>query len=299
MKVNFLIIGAGRSGTTSLYHHLKNHPQIKFSRLKELHYFSIEDLYNRGEKYYHRFFHPPENDKIMASADTYLLISKDAPKRIQHYNPSMKFIAILRDPLDRAISSFKYALSHGYESSKNSLYNTFLNENQTLKEANIIQQNNLGHFYSGLYFNHLSYWTSHFPASQFLILTTEELNRNPLTTMHKIYDFLNISPHKENIHFKKHNQAIKTKSVRLQNILSNRDHIIRKLIRFLFPDWLKHQIIHSEIINKINRLNIKKNNNSHITMSSDEKEKIQRYFSKDLNQLKNHFGITFNTHNDL
>lgn len=299
MKVNFLIIGAGRSGTTSLYHHLKDHPQIYFPGLKELHYFSIEDLYNRGEKYYHSFFHPPGNDQIIASADTYLLISKEAPQRIHHYNPLMKFIAILREPLDRAISSFKYALSHGYESPKNSLYNAFLNESKNIRGANIIQQNNLGHFYSGLYSKHLSYWTSYFPASQFLVLTTEELNSYPLKAMHKIYDFLNISPPKETIQFKKHNQSIETKSVRFQNILANRDHVARKLIRCLFPGWLKHKIINSGFIEKLKRLNIKQNNNQNLTIPPKEKEKIQEYFSEDLNQLKERFGIIFKNQYDL
>ncbi len=293
MKVNLLIIGAGRSGTTSLYHHLKGHPQIYFPELKELHYFSIEDLYNRGENYYHRFFLPSKNAKLIASADTYLLISKEAPQRIFHYNPSMKFIAILREPFERAVSSYKYALSHGYESPKNSLYNAFLNESENLKDANIIQQNNFGHFYSGLYFKHLSHWISYFPASQFLILTTKELNANPLTTMHKIYDFLNISTPQEPPQFKKYNQAIETKSVRLQNILANRDHILRKIIRFLFPNRLKHRIIHSGVIEKLKHLNIKNAGNSHIKITPKEKEKIQRYFSEDLERLNDQFGISF------
>ncbi|MDA3953962.1 MAG: sulfotransferase, partial [Bacteroidales bacterium] len=104
MKTNMLIIGAGRSGTTTLYEHLKLHSDICFSNIKEVPYFSIPDIYKRGESYYHSFF-KPNKQKIIASSDTYLLIDKDAPKRIFDYNPNMKIIIMLREPVARAYSS--------------------------------------------------------------------------------------------------------------------------------------------------------------------------------------------------
>ena len=52
MQVNTLIIGAGRSGTTTLCKIIEGHQQVCFSKIKEVHYFSIADLHQRGESYY-------------------------------------------------------------------------------------------------------------------------------------------------------------------------------------------------------------------------------------------------------
>ena len=65
MSVNMLIIGAGRSGTTTLYEHLKSHPDICFSNIKEVPFFSVKDIYQRGESYYHSFFNLTLNHKHM------------------------------------------------------------------------------------------------------------------------------------------------------------------------------------------------------------------------------------------
>ena len=115
MKVNTLIIGAGRSGTTTLYEYLKNHKDICFSSLKEIHYFTFQDLYERGDTYLNSFFQHKKSENILVTADTYSMIDKEAPKRILAYNPRMKFIVILRDPVERAYSNFQYARNYGYE----------------------------------------------------------------------------------------------------------------------------------------------------------------------------------------
>ena len=112
-KVDAIIIGAGRSGTTSLYEYLESHPDVCFSKIKEIHYFSLADLFARGEDYYHSFFNATEN-QIKAGADTYLLIDKEAPKRMNLYNPNMKIIIMLREPVVRAFSGYNYSINNGY-----------------------------------------------------------------------------------------------------------------------------------------------------------------------------------------
>ncbi|MBX9850835.1 MAG: sulfotransferase domain-containing protein [Cytophagaceae bacterium] len=160
-KVNVLIIGAGRSGTTSLYHYMKDHNDICFSSIKEVHFFSIKDLYKRGEEYYHYFFNNP-GKKILASADTYLLVDKKAPKKIFSYNPEMKIVVLLRDPVDRAYSSYQYSINNGYENKNTDFLQTLEHEKEILTKNNIIQINNLCHFYGSLYYTHLRYWMQYF-----------------------------------------------------------------------------------------------------------------------------------------
>ena len=63
-KVNVLIIGAGKSGTMTLWHYLKQHKDVCFSDVKEVGYFTREDLFKRGQEYYHDFFRHYNNEKI-------------------------------------------------------------------------------------------------------------------------------------------------------------------------------------------------------------------------------------------
>ena len=114
LRVNALIIGAGSSGPTSLYGYLESHPDVCFSNIKEVHFFSIDELYKRGESYYHSFFRKCQSAPVIASADTYLLMDHDAISRIHAYNPEMKIIVMLRDPVTRAYSNYNYSVNYGH-----------------------------------------------------------------------------------------------------------------------------------------------------------------------------------------
>lgn len=118
---NFLIIGAAKSGTTALYHYLKQHPQIYMSPVKETEFFALE-----GEEFnfkgpgdmqrisrsitniedYQAQFQKVSNEIAIGEASPVYLYSSKAPERIKHYLPDVKLIAILRDPIERAYSQF-------------------------------------------------------------------------------------------------------------------------------------------------------------------------------------------------
>lgn len=288
-KVDLLIIGAGRSGTTSLYHYLSGHPCICFSDIKEVHFFSIEDLYGRGQKYLTSYFTKCKNKKIFATADTYLLIDQRAPQRVLDYNPKMKFIALLREPVDRAYSSYNYAVNNGYESSKESFLKSLELEDQRLKEGDIIQKNNLCHFYGSLYHTHLVRWMEYFPKESFLILTTHDLENNLQLCLQKISDFLRIPsfPETEKIYV---NKAAPVKSKRLQQFLLNRNHPFRAIVRpFIKP--IKFMIIKSRMIDFMHRLN--KKEKSYRPLSPEERKTATLFFQKDLQNLKADFKVSF------
>ena len=113
MQLNHIIIGAGRSGTTSLVAYLQQHPKINFSSIKEVTYFSVVDHYNRGVEFLHSFFERKEGI-LNATSDTYLLMDMDAPKRISDYNSELKITVILREPLSRTHSNYIFSVNHGY-----------------------------------------------------------------------------------------------------------------------------------------------------------------------------------------
>ncbi len=293
MKVDLLIIGAARSGTTTVYSYLKEHKQINFSNIKEIHFFSVKELYNRGQKYYHSFFKKTNNPKIFASADTYLFIDKNAQKRILKYNSQMKFIVMLREPVSRAFSGYKYAINNGYLKKKISFIEAIKNEKKFLNSTdNIVKQNNLCNAYQSLYYENLKYWFKFFPQKNFLILKTHELD-NPKKLLKKISDFLKISDFPILSDKRKANKASSVKSKKLEQVLLNRNTFPRKLARKIIPQCLKNRIFKSGIVDKIHKANKTDKNKLNISLSKEDKVFAKEYFKEDLDNLQKNFRIDF------
>src|SRR5688572_7713518 len=126
---NFLIIGAAKAGTTSLYSYLNQHPQIFMSPVKEPNFFALEGekLNFRGpgdaqviNRYsitqlesYRAHFKGITQETCIGEASTLYLDHPKAVERIQHYTPKARLITILRDPVERAFSNFLHAVRDG------------------------------------------------------------------------------------------------------------------------------------------------------------------------------------------
>ncbi len=290
MQLNHIIIGAGRSGTTSLVAYLQQQEKINFSKIKEVTYFSVNDHYNRGVNFLHSFFDEKKGE-IFASSDTYLLMDKNAPKRIFEYNPSIKITVILREPSARTYSNYNYAVNHGYINKDISLIDSQKIENQILATDDIIKQNNYCNFYGSLYHLHLSYWLKYFKREQFFICTTNQLKNNPQQLMNNYFSFLGL----DKITIKKlsvKNKAVGIKNKTLNNFLINREHPIRKLIsKPLQISFLRNIILNSNVVEIIKDRNTKEL--AYGLMNKEEKEFCNSYFSADLQKLKKEFNIHF------
>ena len=109
IKPGFMIIGAQKAGTTALYKYLSKHPCVLTAKHKELNFFSCESKFNRGVDYYHSLFplaEPDQSGVITFDDSPDYFVKPGASKRIFEYNPNIKLIAILRDPVERAFSAW-------------------------------------------------------------------------------------------------------------------------------------------------------------------------------------------------
>ena len=127
---NFLIIGANKAGTTSIYSYLKQHPQIYMSPVKEPMFFTLEGKnIDRTEvsrqitlktavndiEDYQALFQGVSNEKAIGEASTAYLHCPWCAERIKQYIPDVKLIAILRDPIERAYSNYLMYVRWGLE----------------------------------------------------------------------------------------------------------------------------------------------------------------------------------------
>lgn len=196
---NFLIIGAAKAGTTSLYHYLKQHPQIYMSPLKEPRFFALEneDLnfqnpdnginVNSVTEFsdYCRLFEDVTNEIAIGEASPLYLYSPKAVECISHYIPDAKLIAILRNPVDRAYSCYKHLIALDPLSFENALR----------EEDNRINQNwaHLWHYrQGGYYYKQLKRYFEKFDRAQIKIFLFDDFKNNPVIILQDLFLFLEV-----------------------------------------------------------------------------------------------------------
>jgi len=288
-KVETVILGAARAGSTTLAAYLSSHKNINFSKEKEVHFFAFNDLFAKGEKYINSFFQ--KNEKIRITADTYLLVDENAPKKVLQYNPSMKFILILREPVSRAFSGYNYSVRNGYISEDLSFIDACRNEQKYKNDNDIVQKNNKCNILRSKYSFNLKKWEKYFDKDAFLLLKTSELKENPQKIINRIEKFLKIESSDIFIDEKEKNKAFSVKLKFLQQLLVNRNNPIRKTLKKIMPSFVNKVLIKSGIVVKIANMNRKTASYSKITEA--EHEFAFNLLKEDMENLKLEHNIDF------
>lgn len=200
---NFLIIGAAKAGTTALHHYLKQHPQIYMSPVKETNFFAFEGekidfsgpddrkLINRYSvnnlEAYQALFKNALNETAIGEACPSYLYRQKAPERIRHYIPDAKLIAILRNPVERAYSSYLMHVREGREQ--------LTNFAQALREEETRIRNNWGwgHYVNqGFYYAQLKRYFDLFSRSQIKVYLYEDFRDNVVSLLQDILRFIDV-----------------------------------------------------------------------------------------------------------
>lgn len=200
---NFLIIGAIKSGTTSLCYYLKQHPQIYMSRVKEPRFFALEGErvnfrgpgdYNIADesvtdiKIYRTLFQSISGERAAGEASALYLYSFKAPQRIYHYVPNAKLIAVLRNPIERAYSSFLHCIRDGREP-LDDFTEALLEEEKRIRNS----WAPIWHYKrAGFYHEQLKRYFDLFDKSQIRVYLYEDLNEDPSGTLRDIFRFLEV-----------------------------------------------------------------------------------------------------------
>lgn len=176
---DFLIIGAAKSGTTTLYRYLCQHPQIFMPACKEPAFFAFDDVYARGIDWYASLFQEAQPHQICGEASTdYTKLPRwsQTAERIARHLPQVKMIYLMRNPIDRAYSYYVH-LGRGLKYQE-----TF--EEQIKKTSICLDASN--------YILQIEHYLHFFPKESFLFLLTEDLLQKPLETLQKVSHFLDI-----------------------------------------------------------------------------------------------------------
>ena len=203
---DFVIIGAQKSGTTSLYNFIIRHPTIASASRKELHYFSIQ--YDLGESWYrsnfptnltrHRFYKKTGQKLLSGEASPTYLFFPTVPSRMKKILPDVKLIVILRNPVDRTYSHYHHNLRLNNETLSFEKAMMLAKErherDHTAKDTDFVPKHFRSYSYlaRGAYADQLERWFKHYDRKQFLILATEDLRKNPQRILDQVFNFLEV-----------------------------------------------------------------------------------------------------------
>lgn len=305
---NFFMIGAVRSGTTSVHNYLHQHPDIFMSSVKEPHYFSsdidislfrkdfaatvlfdrdlgyfrhkkvlpdnMEQVYLRKISNYTYLFERAGNEKIIGESSASYLFSRAAPLNIHESIPQARILIILRNPVDRAFSHYKLDLRNGW--AKGTFLEAFSRDLCAPRKGWGVS--NL-YLELGMYYKQVKRYLELFPKKNVKIILFYELKANPGEALKDIATFLGVDPY-----FKFDTTVVHNKGK------VPRYGFIPKMTNNLKVLWTRRRfpIINSlyKIIGKIiNDSKAREFLYTDFKMTADERRSLIPYFAKDIENL--------------
>jgi hypothetical protein len=200
---DFIIVGAQKSGTSSLYRWLGEAASIEVPSKKELHFFDTN--FRRGADWYRSFFagrDGPSAGALTGEATPYYLFHPLAPARVRETVPEVRLIAVLRNPVERAVSHYYHELGNGVESlpleaALDQEPDRLAGEAERMVAEPGYESFNHRHFSyqaRGVYVDQLEDWRKHFPADQLLVVKSERLFEDTAAEMGRVMEFLGVEP---------------------------------------------------------------------------------------------------------
>lgn len=194
---NFFILGAAKSGTTTLYYYLKEHPDVFLSNEKEPNFYSTDFQIIDNETDYQALYQQRTTETIVGEASHAYLSNPLSASILKSAHPNAKFVVILRNPAERAYSLYNHMLRHGYET-VNNFEKALLLEDSRLNSVDFkdsCNENiwNFAYFKSGLFGEQVERYFSLFDKEQFHFITLKELAKSPKKTLSGVYDFLQLT----------------------------------------------------------------------------------------------------------
>jgi len=214
-SIGFLIIGAPKAGTTSLFEYMRHHPQIHMPAEKEIYFFNADRTFALGWDWYLTMMlrDAPPNAVCGEASTEYMRgapfrdSDKDGerdpharerpeeiiPRRIKQFLPDIKLICVLRDPVERAHSHYmmrkmERADPRSFEEAVDELM-----EPTTMEHARVAATRTNGYIVNGEYARLLTGFLRVFPREQLMVIFSDELSQQPTSTLSRVFDFIGVS----------------------------------------------------------------------------------------------------------
>jgi hypothetical protein len=178
--IDFIGVGASRSGTTWLARCLSEHPDICIPRRKELQFFHDDYEYQRGIRHYISHFNKCHQTQKKGEFTPGYFVDHRVAERIAYHFPGTKILLLLRNPVDRAYSEYFYNRARGSDTDID------------FEAAALHNALHSRYYQRGLYYHNLQPFLELFPRNQIGIFLYDDLENNPQQFLQEVFTFLEV-----------------------------------------------------------------------------------------------------------
>jgi len=278
MLPTFLIVGAPKAGTTSLYHYLSEHSQVFMSNPKEVNFFSREEIEAQGLYYkdfqannfedYEKLFEDSKGEQAIGEASVSYLFYPNVPLKIKRLIPKCKIIIVLRDPVERAFSHYLMDKRLGFV---NLDFDEIVYKKKKHKFLDLYYQQ---YIELGLYFEQVLRYLTVFAENQVKIFLFDDIKNDLNKVIIDLCKFLGINFNFKFDLTKKYNTFSMPKNKLV--LLFYSSTYIRKIFNAIIPVVIK---------DKITNAFFEKNKKPEINLQT--KIKLKNIYKPDIQKLEN------------
>ena len=278
MKINAVIVGAQKAGTTSLHRYMCEHPDVEGHFTVEFSSFIVDTEYEKGiphaiDKFYNLENRSPE---ILLAKSALFSRDEKAIKRLYKYNPDCKILFLVREPVARAFSCYTFERMNGGMKGKD--FDDIVDVLKNKEYEDGLYRLCIG---LGLYADHMEKLLKYFPIEQIKVITFKDFKSNSKDVCKDIFSFLSIDQNFNPNLAIKHN---KTKVVRSETyarvlyLLKTKFVFIKNIVKFILP-YKRFDALRTKILNS------NKKEGSYKPMSNETRLYLKNYFKPYNNKL--------------
>jgi hypothetical protein len=191
---HYLILGAQKAGTSSLYRYIGESPAVELPVRKEIHYFDVQ--HDRGAEWYRSQFPPArpgaENAAVTGEGSPYYLFHPLAPGRVRDLLPDVRLLVLVRDPVRRAVSNYHHEVRAGRETLPLEAALDAEPERLAGEAERLVAEPGYASYNHRHYAYQAAAWRAVFPAEQLLVIQSERLFEDPDREMQRVFEFLEL-----------------------------------------------------------------------------------------------------------
>ncbi len=285
-KLDFICVGAEKCGTTWLAEMLRQHPQVFLPAQKELHYFNrkfVEDPsldnynFDKPIEWYLSFFGPARPEQIKGEICPSYLWDEHAPYRIHEFDPGLKIFMILRDPVERTLSAYRFYVQRGVIREKDIRQGLLNHASLTLGRS--------------AYFPQVKRYFDLFPPEQIRVYFFEDIRKDAPAFLKRVESFLGV----EEFVPENATEAVyvtgEPVSETLNRLLVRTRHFARRYLPPFAIDWAR-QVGLAEQMEKLRQANrARKRPTTKQSLDEETRQWLRDYFRADIEQLEDLLGV--------
>ena len=248
-RIQLMIVGAQKAGTSSLLRYLAQHPDIHTHAQPELTFFLQEREYTRGYEWAFAKYFVDENtsgeieDKQLVAKNVMVMHSPEVMQRIYEHNPEMHLVVLLREPIARAYSAYWWARRRGWENIKT--YEEALAAEEARVNEDWFKWRQCAYQYNGIYYPHVKNLMTQFGSSKVHCILTDDLKENAEAVCQRVFKHIGIRSDFKPLIGERHNQAAMPRSEGFNFLFTQflaSHNPIRRAIRKLVPDAAAYKL---------------------------------------------------------